>query len=111
MVSATLTVRNQTWLPQNMLLVTVGLPPGFDLQTGDLDAYVDKRVISRYERTAKQLILYVTAIAPSSTLDISYRLQASMPVRAADGGSQVALYYQPDQRASATSTTLVATAN
>jgi hypothetical protein len=110
-VTAQLTVRNLTSLPQSMLLVTVGLPPGFDLQTEALDADVATGRISRYERTGKQLILYITRIEPANTLAIEYGLRASMPVRAADGGSKVALYYQPDQKAETTSTTLVTTSN
>lgn len=108
-VSAKLSVNNQTAATQNMLLVTVGIPPGFELLAEDLDAYVSNRTISRYERTAKQLILYVTQLGASAKLELTYRLKATMPVRAADGGSQVALYYEPGQRAASTSTTLVVT--
>jgi uncharacterized protein YfaS (alpha-2-macroglobulin family) len=108
-VAAKLSVNNTTSAQQNMLLVTVGVPPGFDLQAEDLDAYVASGKISRYERTAKQLILYVTALPARSKLELTYRLRATMPVRAADGGSRVSLYYQPDQKATAASTTLVVT--
>jgi uncharacterized protein YfaS (alpha-2-macroglobulin family) len=108
-VTAKLSVSNTTASAQNMLLVTVGLPPGFDLQTEDLDAYIVSEQISRYERTARQLILYVTELPARARLELSYRLRATMPVRAADGGSRVALYYQPEQKASASSTTLVVT--
>jgi alpha-2-macroglobulin-like protein len=109
MVAAKLTVNNTTGSTQNMLLVTVGLPPGFDLQTEDLDAYVASGTISRYERTAKQLIVYVTELSARSKLELTYHLRATMPLRAADGGSRVALYYQPDQKAASSSTTLVVT--
>lgn len=110
-VQANLEIRNLTPATQSMLLVTVGLPPGFELQTEELDAYVQQGSVARYERTGKQLILYITQLEGNTTLPLAYRLKATLPVRAADGGSQVALYYQPDQTASATSTTLIATAN
>jgi uncharacterized protein YfaS (alpha-2-macroglobulin family) len=108
-VAATLSVNNLTASTQNMLLVTVGIPPGFELQTEDLDAYVASGTISRYERTAKQLIVYLTRLGPIAKTELKYRLKASMPVRAADGGSQVSLYYQPEQRAASASTLLVVT--
>lgn len=54
-----------------------------------------------YETTGKQLILYVTELAGAATLNLDYRLQATMPVRAADDGAEVALYYEPAQRATA----------
>lgn len=108
-VTASLRVNNLTAATQNMLLVTVGIPPGFDLQTAELEGYVQAGQISRFERTAKQLILYLTQLGPLASQTIQYRLRASMPVRAADGGSQVHLYYQPDQKAQASSTQLVVT--
>lgn len=109
MVAAKMTVTNTTGSTQNMLLVTVGLPPGFELQSEDLDAYVASGKISRYERTAKQLIVYVTELAARAKLELTYHLRATMPLRAADGGSRVSLYYQPNQKATAASTTLVVT--
>jgi uncharacterized protein YfaS (alpha-2-macroglobulin family) len=108
-VRATVKIGNLTNAGQNMLLVTLGLPPGFDLLSEDLDAYVANNQISRYEQTGKQIILYVTALPARGNLSISYRLRANMPVHAADGGARVQLYYQPNQTAQAASTLLVAT--
>jgi uncharacterized protein YfaS (alpha-2-macroglobulin family) len=107
-VSATVKISNQTAATQRMLLVTLGLPPGFELESADLSAYVANGQLSRFEQTGRQLILYVTALAARSDLSITYRLRATMPVRAADGGGQVQLYYQPDQTAKASSQMLVA---
>jgi uncharacterized membrane protein YgcG len=104
--TATVTVRNRVASPQAMVLVTVGLPPGFQVMTEDLDAYVADRKLSRYELTGKQLLLYVSALAKSEALDISYRLRAVTPVRASDGGTQAYLYYAPEQRTSAPATML-----
>jgi hypothetical protein len=108
--TATVTVRNRATTAQAMVLVTVGLPPGFQVLTEDLDAYVEDRKLSRYELTGKQILLYVSAMAKSETLNIQYRLRALTPVRASDGGSEAYLYYAPDQRASAPATTLEVTA-
>jgi hypothetical protein len=105
-VTATVSVSNRTDNTQNMLLVSVGIPPGFDLLTDDLDRQIAAGALSRYEHTGKQLILYVTSLPAQGTLALQYKLQASMPVTAADGGGQVYLYYQPDQRALASSTLL-----
>jgi hypothetical protein len=105
-VTATVSVSNRTANTQNMLLVSVGIPPGFDLLTDDLDRQITAGALSRYEHTGKQLILYITSLTAQGTLALQYKLQASMPVTAADGGGQVYLYYQPDQRALASSTSL-----
>lgn len=104
--TATVTVKNATANAQNMILVTLGLPPGFAVETDDLDAYKKGGTLSHYEITGKQLLLYVSALKPSATLAIKYRLRATMPVRASDGGGEAYLYYQPEQRAVAQATTL-----
>jgi hypothetical protein len=108
-VRATVKIGNLTSAGQNMLLVTLGLPPGFDLLSEDLDSYIASGQLSRYEQTGKQIILYVTALPAKGNLSIAYRLRANMPVNAADGGARVQLYYQPNQQAQAASTLLVAT--
>jgi len=109
-VAETVTLRNNTKKTENMILVTVGIPPGFQVVTDDLDAYKAQQVLSTYELTARQLILYVSTLAPSATQKFLYHLQATMPVKASDGGTVAALYYQPDQKTSAPAVTLQAMA-
>ena len=106
LVKATVTVRNQSANTQNMLLVDVGIPPGFELQTDDLDLLRTQKKISKYELTPRQLILYVTTIPGRGNLSLSYGLRANLPVRAADGGAKVYPYYEPTQRQESASTTL-----
>jgi len=104
--TATVVVRNNTPNVQNMIMVTLGLPPGFQVATGDLDQYQASKVLSAYEITGKQLMLYLSSLAASGTQTFKYRLQATMPVTASDGGAQAYLYYQPNQRSAAGAVTL-----
>jgi hypothetical protein len=104
--TATVTVRNLTRNKQDMVMVTVGVPPGFQVATQDLDAYKAQKRLSQWELTGKQLILYVTSLNASASQAFKYRLRALMPVRAVDGGAEAYLYYQPEQRASAAATTI-----
>jgi alpha-2-macroglobulin-like protein len=110
-VKASVTVKNNTSSAQDMILMTLGLPPGFELLTEELERYRSERKLSMYETTGRQLILYVTQLPGSATQVFEYRLRATMPVRAADGGAEVALYYQPEKRASAEAVTLEVTAD
>jgi uncharacterized protein YfaS (alpha-2-macroglobulin family) len=110
-VTAKVSVNNLTNSTQNMVLVTLGVPPGFEVLTDDLASYLANGQLSRFELTGKQLTLYLTALAASATQDFQYRLRATMPVKAVDGGAEVHLYYQPDQKAQSASQLLVATAN
>ena len=49
--------------------------------------------------TGRQLILYVTQIAASATETYTYRLRATLPVQASDGGAVAHLYYEPSVKA------------
>ena len=105
-VQATVHVVNNTASVQNMVIVSLGIPPGFAVQTDDLDAYKQSGQLSSYDLTGKQLILYLSALPPSSTTTFKYHLRATMPVKATDGGAEAYLYYQPDQKTSAPGTVI-----
>lgn len=100
-VKATVTVANNEAVTQNMVLVTLGIAPGFTLDTADLQPYLDSGALSKFETTGRQLILYITALAPNATQVFEYDLQASMPVTAVDGGAEARLYYEPEKKARA----------
>jgi uncharacterized protein YfaS (alpha-2-macroglobulin family) len=104
--TATVVVRNNTSSVQNMIMVTLGLPPGFQIATEDLDQYKTSKILSAYEITGKQLMLYLSTLPASGTQTFKYRLQATMPVTASDGGAEVYLYYQPKERSTAGAVTL-----
>jgi alpha-2-macroglobulin-like protein len=104
-VTATVTVTNNTATTENMVMVTLGIPPGFAPLTEDFDAYLQSNVLSKVESTGKQLDLYVSKLAPSAQQIFQYRLRATMPVKAEDGGASAYPYYEPDAKSSAASTT------
>jgi alpha-2-macroglobulin-like protein len=92
---------------QNMVLATVGIPPGFGVSTGDLDALLKAKMsLSKYEVTGKQVVLYISKIPPSADATIHYGLYATMPVHASDGAAEAHPYYQPSQSTHAPAQTL-----
>ena len=88
------------------MLVDLGIPPGFEVQTDDLEVLRAQKRISKYEVTPRQLILYVSSMAARSSLQLSYGMRATLPVRAADGGARVYPYYEPTRQQESASTTL-----
>ena len=110
-VRETVTVQNNTTSTQNMVMVTLGIPPGFSVSTSDLDALVQAHTISKYEITGKQVLLYVSQIAASATVRMQYGLTATMPVLASDGAAEAYLYYQPTVRTQSAAQTLQVLAN
>ncbi|MFN3201501.1 MAG: alpha-2-macroglobulin family protein [Bradymonadia bacterium] len=95
-VTATVRITNNDVAFSDMVMVDLGLPPGFDLITSDLDDLVTNRVFSKYERTERQLLLYFTEVRPDAPVEFSYRLVARDPIRAEAPRSRIYSYYNPD---------------
>ena len=99
--TATATVRNNLHKAANMVMVDLGIPPGFDLLSEDLQTYQEKgrtRKSGRLEKfnlTATQAILYFDAIGAGDTVTLKFRLRAKYPIRARTFQSRVYEYYDP----------------
>jgi hypothetical protein len=105
-VKETVTLVNNSSSTENMILATIGIPPGFNVATSDLDALIQSQTISKYELTGKQVVFYITQLGPSASVVVPYGLAATMPVIASDGAAEAHLYYQPTVGAQASAQTL-----
>jgi uncharacterized protein YfaS (alpha-2-macroglobulin family) len=87
-------------------LIDLGVPPGFAVQTDDLDqlvaryrdlpdGYAGARV-ERYELTGRQVLIYLTNLSGAQPVDLSYRLTARFPLVAQTPASAAYDYYNPD---------------
>ncbi len=83
----------------NMVIVDLGIPPGFQVQSQELDKLVKDGVIQRFSQTSRQVILYFEKIEKDKPIDITYRMKAKFPVKARTPKSEVYLYYEPEVRA------------
>jgi hypothetical protein len=105
--TATATVRNNLPKTANMIMVDLGIPPGFDLLSEDLQSFQEKTAnakaghLEKFSLTATQAILYFNALAPKQTITIHFRLRAKYPIRARTFQSRVYEYYDPDVTATA----------
>ncbi len=80
-----------------MALVDLGVPPGFSVMEEDLQLLVEKEMISHYELTGRQIILYLENFSSEAPLRFSYRLLARFPLRAQTPPSTAYDYYNPSQ--------------
>jgi hypothetical protein len=100
--TATATIRNNLPKVANMVMVDLGIPPGFDLLSEDLQTYVEKTSgqksarLEKFSLTATQAILYFDSIAPDDTVTLHLRLHAKYPIRARTFQSRVYEYYDPE---------------
>jgi len=99
--TATANVRNNMTKTANMVMVDLGIPPGFDLLSEDLQAFQEQTAgqkggrLEKFSLTATQAILYFDSIAPGGAVKLSYRLRAKYPIRARTFQSRVYEYYDP----------------
>lgn len=99
--TAIATVHNNLAQTANMVMVDLGIPPGFELLTEDLQAFEDKSAAARtgklekFSLTATQAILYFNAMGPKQTIALKFRLRARYPIHAKTFASRVYEYYDP----------------
>ena len=103
-VTATATMRNNLSKTANMVMVDLGIPPGFELLSEDLQQYQDKSSsrnsgrLEKFSQTATQAILYFNAFGAGETAQLKFRLRAKYPIRTRTFQSRVYEYYDPDVR-------------
>lgn len=99
--TATATIHNNLPAIAKMVMVDLGIPPGFDLLSEDLQSLQDKTHedasgrLEKFSLTSTQAILYFNALAPDQTVKVSFRLRAKYPIRARTFSSRVYEYYDP----------------
>jgi uncharacterized protein YfaS (alpha-2-macroglobulin family) len=107
-VTGTAKIRNNLDKTAKMVMVDLGIPPGFELLSEDLQKTVEKTVsaksgrLEKFNLTATQAILYFDSIAPRDSFEVQYRLRAKYPIHAQGFASRVYEYYDPTVTATAT---------
>ncbi|UCC69432.1 MAG: hypothetical protein JSV79_05840, partial [Armatimonadota bacterium] len=100
-VTASVRVVNNDPRDCNMVVIDLGLPPGFEVMAEDLQGLVAEKTIQKYSLAARQIIIYLDRLASRKPLEFSYRLRAKFPVKAATPASRVYRYYNPEIEATA----------
>jgi uncharacterized protein YfaS (alpha-2-macroglobulin family) len=105
--TATATVKSNLDGSAKMVMVDLGIPPGFDLMSEDLQDFQEKTAgkatgkLEKFSMTATQAILYFNGLGPHETVEVHFRLRAKYPIRAKTFESRVYEYYDPAVTASA----------
>lgn len=81
-----------------MVMIDLGIPPGFSVLTPTLDELVGKK-IQKYSLTQRQIIIYLDEVSSGKPVILSYRLQAKYPIRAKVRASRVYEYYNTQDEA------------
>ena len=84
----------------SMIMIDLGIPPGFELETDALAALVaEEEHITRTEIRGRQLSIYVDELVYGEPLSFSYPMKAKYPIEGSCPESTVWAYYNPEQSA------------
>jgi uncharacterized protein YfaS (alpha-2-macroglobulin family) len=108
-VTATATVVNRMDQAAPMVILDLPIPGGFAIDPGELDELVGSQQIARYQITARKAIVYLRQLEPGQSLELRYRLRATMPVKVAVPDAEAYEYYNPAKRGRGGRTQLEAT--
>jgi uncharacterized protein YfaS (alpha-2-macroglobulin family) len=82
--------------PTDMVIVDLGIPPGFTVITADLESLKEQGMIEKFTMTGRQITLYIQSLTPGQELSFTYKLKAKFPIRAKTPKSKVYRYYNPE---------------
>jgi alpha-2-macroglobulin-like protein len=97
-INVTATVTNNRPGKAKMVIVDLGLPPGFTLIPDKLNALVQQETIEKYSTTGRQIIVYLKEVDSAKPVKISYQLLAKYPLKAKTPKSSAYEYYNPEIR-------------
>jgi hypothetical protein len=80
----------------NMVVVDLGIPPGFSVITDNLDNLKKSGFIKNYELTYNQIIVYFDKI--EKDIEFSYEIRANYPLKVNTGNYKVYEYYNPSNK-------------
>lgn len=95
MVTCNVKVRNNRPGTAHMVIVDLGIPPGFEVQAGDLAELVGTK-IKKFNITGRQVIVYLEKVEGARPVEFSYTLRAKFPLKAKTVQSKVYEYYNPE---------------
>ena len=100
-VTARVRIQNNTSARAKMVMVDLGIPPGFEASGEDFAELVGMTrgnaggKVEKYTITARQVILYLDGLNPRQAAEFTFRLRAKFPVRAQTLPARVYEYYNP----------------
>ena len=84
-----------------MVIVDLGIPPGFTVDPGDFAELVGAKKVQKFSVTARQVTLYLGDVRPGSVQSFEYTLRPKYPIKAKTPATVAYEYYTPEHRAEA----------
>jgi hypothetical protein len=107
LLRAKATLKYHGEVPTYMVIVDLGIPPGFSADAGDFAEMVGAKKIQKFSLTARQATLYLGDVQPGDVRSFAYALKPKYPIKAKTPSSVAYEYYTPANRALAKPVELV----
>jgi hypothetical protein len=109
LLRAKATLKYQGEIPTYMVIVDLGIPPGFSADAGDFAEMAGKKQIQKFTMTSRQVTLYIGDVKPGDSLTFEYGLKPKYPIKAKTPPTVAYEYYTPTNRATAAPAELTVT--
>jgi hypothetical protein len=100
LLQAKVTLQGKGTQPAYMVMVDLGVPPGFSVAPSDFADMVRRKQIERFGLSARTITLYLNGLRPGEVKTLTYTLRARYPIRAQAPGAVAYEYYTPTNRVS-----------
>jgi len=90
----------------DMPIITVGVPPGCDVDMDEFEGLVGKHGVERVERAQREVVFYLTAIEQGALVQLPIWFTPRFPMTVQIPAARVYEYYQPERGAEAPARTL-----
>lgn len=84
--------------PTFMVVLDLGIPPGFDLDPAPFQALLEAKRIDRYEIGTRSVVVYLGKVNGHENVEFDYALRAKTPLKVLTPRSEAYEYYAPERR-------------
>ncbi len=95
-VTCQVTAKNTRPFQAEMVMIDVGIPPGFRVEKSALDDYLEDQIISKFTIMSRQLLIYLESMEGGQTLKLDIPMKATLPMMAKAPESTIYEYYNPE---------------
>jgi uncharacterized protein YfaS (alpha-2-macroglobulin family) len=95
-VTCQVTAKNTTPNRAEMVMIDVGVPPGFRVEQPALDDYVKKGVIEKFTIMSRQVLIYLESMDGNQEIKLGIPMKATLPIVAKAPETSIYEYYNPE---------------
>jgi hypothetical protein len=100
-LKATATLKYHGHEPTAMVMIELGLPPGFDADPGEFTSLVEAQKVKKFALSPEKVTLYLGHVAADSVQAFAYTLRPRYAVKAKAPNAIAYEYYTPSSRTTA----------